>query len=122
MFICTPCLTKKYWNEPSFRVSFGKCEDCGASAECSDIHQPILRLKFPQKKFVQLKVYALTLDMPYGGGLAIVIAKNLKDSIRIANNDQKTTPTGGVWVKPEKLPLQTKSKKSKVIAHKYHFE
>lgn len=122
MFICTPCLKKNYLNEPSFRVAHGRCEDCRTSTDCSEIHHSNLRLKHPPKKFIPLKVYALTLDIPYGAGLAIVIARSKKESIQVANNDLDIKPSGGTWEKPEKLPLHTKSKRAKILTHKYHFE
>lgn len=38
MFICNKCLKKKFKNGESLFKSGGRCEICGESAVCNDIH------------------------------------------------------------------------------------
>ena len=45
MFVCETCLAKNYENHPSISQSYGRCEDCGVSAGCSDIPSKYLRSK-----------------------------------------------------------------------------
>lgn len=42
MFICTPCLKKRYENEASFSGSYGICEICNTNRLCSDIQNKSL--------------------------------------------------------------------------------
>lgn len=44
MFICHPCLEKRYTNF-AVGVSYGKCEICGHSRACADIEYRYLNRK-----------------------------------------------------------------------------
>lgn len=67
-----------------------------------------------------LNVYALSLDVGYGSGLAIVVAQDKKQAQYIANG--QINMYDATWKDPEKLPLQTKYKKSRVITSDYYRE
>lgn len=71
-------------------------------------------------KIKPLNVYAVTLSIPFGDGLAIVVSKSKQQAVDMAN--EKIPYGGGTWQNAEKLPLQTRRKSPKIITSCAHAE